>query len=246
MFYNLTTRDKHGYPIPQYNLGDTGLGKWSGNDSFTKMLLHFEGTDGDNTIVDSAMAGGFAMTANGNAVLTNTNKKFGATSLTLDGSGDYISVGDDDAFTIGTDPFTDEIWINPAANNGLRSIIERRPSDSYGTGFCLRFNGGPLTIATGTSTVINSSITPALNVWSHIAVIGDGAANGLRKIILYVNGVVAGTWTYDYNFSSTRLRLGTYWGSSGDFYQGLMDEYRMSMGIARWTEPFTPPTRAYL
>src|SRR5262245_566005 len=77
------------------------------NDSFTKVMLHFEGSAGSTTITD-VNAGGTSHTwaTAGNAAITTSTFKFGSGGLALDGTGDYITTADSVDFTLGSSNFT--------------------------------------------------------------------------------------------------------------------------------------------
>ena len=72
-------------------LHDTG-----GNDAYTKLLLHMDGTDDAQVFIDSGAGANcpHTMTANSNVKTEDTQKKFGTTSAYFDGTGDYITLSD--------------------------------------------------------------------------------------------------------------------------------------------------------
>lgn len=83
------------------------------------------------------------------------------------------------------------------------------------------------------------AITP--NVWHHFAYVRKG-----NVWTGYIDGqqdftkTVAGTLIN----KSEDKRIGL-WGNSTYGYRGYIDEFRVTKGIARWTENFTPPTVPY-
>ena len=75
--------------------------------------------------------------------------------------------------------------------------------------------------------------------WYHFALIADGT-----NLYCFKDGVLI-TITYTNNLiNSSLLRIGRY-SASGYYLNGYIDEFRVSKGIARWTEDFTPPTEEY-
>lgn len=70
------------------------------------------------------------------------------------------------------------------------------------------------------------------NAWHHFAFV---CANGTMK--LYIDGVSQSVKNYSGSSSGT-IKIG----NGANF---LIDEFRVSNGIARWTDNFTPPTSAY-
>jgi hypothetical protein len=87
-----------------------------GNDAFTKILLHMDGTNGSTTFTDTN-AGGSAhtWTANGNAQISTAQSKFGGASGLFDGTGDYITTPDHADYTLGSGDFTIDLWFNCTA-----------------------------------------------------------------------------------------------------------------------------------
>jgi hypothetical protein len=62
---------------------------------------------------------------------------------------------------------------------------------------------------------------------------------------LYVDGTLDGSVTNSTSVvAASTARIGSYNGSIGR-YSGMLDEFRVSKGIARWTADFTPPTQPY-
>lgn len=89
----------------------------------TKLLLHFDGADGATSTVDAT---GRHSTINfrGDAQLDTAQKKFGTSSLLLDGTGDYIDLPDSDDWDILGGAVTDEWTVDflfrfPVAPSGL-------------------------------------------------------------------------------------------------------------------------------
>jgi hypothetical protein len=83
------------------------------------------------------------------------------------------------------------------------------------------------------------------NTWHHIAVTRSG--NTFRS---FVNGVVEKTFTVSGSiFSDVTIpyNIGrvTYNGG-GFYYNGYMDDFRVTKGLARYTANFTPTTTAFL
>ena len=106
----------------------------AGNDSFTKVLLHFDGANGSTGIADSSAGGAaHAWSAAGNAQISTAQSKFGFASSLYDGAGDWVTTADSSDFTLGAGNFTIDCWVRPAANGvlyyspGRRTRRKRRP-----------------------------------------------------------------------------------------------------------------------
>src|SRR5690606_31101059 len=83
-------------------------------DSFTKVLLHFNGPDESTVFDDNEVATPHTWTAAGDAKLDTTQSQFGGSSLELDGTGDWISASDHVDFTLGAGDWTVDFWFNCA------------------------------------------------------------------------------------------------------------------------------------
>jgi len=221
------------FPVPNLSIG--------GNDAFTKLLLHCDGTNASTTFTDSSSAA-HTMTANGNAQVSTAQSKFGGASLLCDGSGDYVSSPNSTDWNLGgagAGDFTIDFWIrfnSVAAAYGLVAT-----GNFGGTGWTFYFvntSGGQLRLYNGSESVI--AWAASTNIWYHVALVRSSST-----ITCYIGGTSIGTFTdLDMNNDSGALRVGD-GGDSGSSFNGWMDEVRISKGIARWTANFAPPSGAY-
>src|SRR5574341_108462 len=223
----------------------------AGNDSFTKILLHMDGTDGTTTFTDSNIGGSaHTWTANGNAQIDTAIAKFGSAAGLFDGTGDYIDTTDHADFSLGSGDFTIDFWFNRAGGDGTGRLIAGQ-SDSAGsvasTSFTARLHttnvvlcqvsdGAALTSVTGTTTFTATG-------WHHVAFVRTG--NTLR---MFVDGVQEGgdvAFSATVNNSTNKFAVGRLGELTTNTWNGSIDEFRLSIGTARWTANFTPPTSAY-
>jgi hypothetical protein len=219
------------------------------DDSYTKALLHLDGADGSTTIVDES---GKSWSCFGNAQLDTAQYKFGTASGLFDGAGDRMETANSTDFQFGTGDFTIDFWMripsNPAA---LQSLYWFGSDGNYTNSVNIFINGsGRLVYGatyTGANIQVNNTTAVATNTWTHVAFIRYSS-----NIYLAIGGVlstgVADTHNLGVPNSSPGLRLGcTYGGTNGtNFYNGWIDEVRISKGIARWTSNFTPPSSPYV
>lgn len=210
-----------------------------GIDSYTKLMLHCNGTDGSTTFIDSS-ASAHGMSATGNAQLDTAQQKFGTASLLLDGNGDYIEdSGDSTDWDFGTGDFTLDFWIrwNSVTNSRFFSL----GSAAY---FEVEYQTGTqkLYFVAGSSDYISTATwAPSTNTWYHIAIVRVSG-----ELLFFIDGVKLGnnvSCTTNISYNKT-LTIGA---RTGGLYpiNGWMDEIRISKGIARWTSNFTPPTAEY-
>lgn len=220
-----------------------------GNDGSTKLLLHFDGTNGSTSFPDSSAFGNTA-TAGGNAQISTAQSKFGGASALFDGTGDKITVTPEGNFDFGSGDFSIDFWFRTTNAAATQLLTAKHNTGGFGP-FAVFLIGGVLQLyasSTGSSwDIINAATigTPSSNVWYHCAVTRTGGV-----IYRFMDGVSGGTTSTSATLvgNATNLVLGNYadagTGASGVDYTGYIDEYRIST-TARWTANFTPPAVAY-
>jgi len=142
--------------------------------------------------------------------------------------------------------------MRPETKNGYETIFDTRTSDTSSVnGLCLMF--GPETagkISLYSPDSGESGLQMSVNTWYHIALVGNGGSDGSRTIKCYINGALANGFTYtgDYNLTMNNCFIGDGYDHTnpGLFFQGWLDEIRVSKGVQRWTTDFTPPGQEYL
>lgn len=187
----------------------------------------------------------YNMSVVGTVQHSNTQSKYGGTSLYFDGNISRLTSNDHPLAGIGTRDFTIEGWFRPTswALDTLPPGYYRRLW-TYGTdvGNYLGLNlldNGVINIRSGSDTLkaSSSSVLP-LNSWTHLAL--TRCDNTFR---LFMNGVQVASFTetinYDSYFSSTFM-LGGLVGQNSGSYQGWIDDFRITKGLARYTANFTP------
>jgi hypothetical protein len=226
-----------------------GSAIWTTND-FSTSLLHFGGTDATTVFQD---VNGKTWTANGNVQIDTGFSKFGGASGFFDGSGDYLSVADSDDWQLdgGSDSnsWTVDFWVrfngDPASNMGfLQQYTDA--ANNWAILFGSDLLQFIIRIGAVNETLITNAWNPATATWYHVAVV----KNGTSGYMMFINGSQIGTTQTDTttmpNFSGG-ARIGLYTGGAGvdNYFNGWLDEFRISKGVAVWTSNFTPPTTAY-
>jgi len=219
-------------------------GTW---DSYTKLLLHCDGTNTSTSFPDAAT--GKTVTAVGSAQVSTAQKTFGTGSALFDGSGDYLSVADHADWDFGSGDWTVDFRVRFNTSASVGVLVNQFDSTANQRSWIIYYSGsGNLvflgsTAGTSSNVVDSSAWTPTNGVWYHIAVVRSG--NNMYK---FVDGTQIGT-TDDvtgitlFN-SSAILAVGSN-SEGGQSFDGWIDELRISKGIARWTTTFTPPTLPY-
>ena len=203
------------------------------------LLLHMDGTNGSQSFVDSSN-NNFTITANGDAQISDAEKKFGNGAGYFDGDADFLELPDSPAFDFGSDDFTIECWFYSTLS-GFQALIARW---NDGNAFFLGVNTDTPNVqlyVNGTSAILGAA--PVINQWYHIAAVRSGTG-----IKLFLNGVQVGS-TYNIGYtaidsSDALLRIGADAGGNPKF-EGYIDEVRITKGFARYTANFTPQTAPF-
>lgn len=211
----------------------------SGDPDFASvsLLLPFNGTDGSTTFTDKS-SNAFTVTAGGNAQLDTAQAKWGASSLLLDGSGDYISIPDNPDFDFGTGDFTIEFWLRWNSTSGFQTIYDHGYT---GSGALLLQTGngdGRFIIYANGSSVFQESDALGAGVWGFYQLVRSGTT-----LTLYRNGVSKGSVTNSTSFAAAAdLCFGAQLTSGLNNFNGWVDDVRITKGVVRSS---TVPTAAF-
>ena len=207
-------------------------------DSYTKLLMHMEGTD--QVFDDSSVSAKSTSAVGGDATQTAAQKHFGSKSAYFDGSGDYIQYADDADWTFGTGNFTVDFWVRFNSTTGTVYALVTHGDVSTSTNgwWIARHSGGFMWcgLGTGVYDIAAGSDGWSADTWHHIALVRNGA-----NLTLYGDGAVLGTSTpgaYDVAAANV-LRIGSAAAGPNFDFAGYIDELRISKGIARWTADFS-------
>lgn len=210
-------------------------------------LLHFDGADGATSIVDNSN-NPLSFSAHGTASLNTSTKKFGSSSLFLDGSS-WISSSYSSKLDLPGD-FTIETFAYLTSGSGVQVIVSRQQDDGVSMAMQLRVNSGKAefvmrSINDQTVYVLASPSTIPTSQWVHLAASRSGSDVGL-----FVDGLEVASVTSSANLSNATHGIlvgandGNNPGSSG-WLNGYVDELRITKGVARYTSNFTPPTAPF-
>ena len=228
-----------------------------GDSHFPKVeaLLPFNGTNGATSTTDLSDRG-HTVTFGGDAEISTAQSKFGGSSLSLDGNGDYVDLPRATNQLVSED-FTIEFWfrINSGAGSETVGLFgSYYTGDGSGEGMLMQSTAtynqvffqwhygnsdwAYLNQTQGTRTALSN------NTWYHVAVTRSG--NTWR---LFLNGTQEDSVTQSgaLSDSGSTTRLGNY-GPSGTASHGLngyIEDFRITRGVARYTSNFTAPTSAH-
>jgi hypothetical protein len=220
------------------------------NFAFNSLLLHGNGTNGSTVITDSS-GSPKTVTAGGNAQISTAQSKFGGASIAFDGAGDYLSAGilEDWTFLHDGTAFTVEAFVRGSTfsgNQGIASTI----ANSANRGILLSVNSGKASFkifrgSSGNSALsIDADTVLSVDTWHHLAVVLT--AEGVGAI--YVNGTLDKSGTASLSFSLLKPSYPLAIGANPNislFFNGYIDDLRITKGVARYTANFTPPTAPF-
>lgn len=216
----------------------------SGNDAFTKLLMHFDGADGSGTMPDSSPAAHGNALVGGGATISTAQKKFGTASLSLSGTKNigYASHAD---WEFGAGDFTIDWWEYRTAKAASQPIASRQYNTTYSP-WLIWSDANNVVFHSSTNgsswNVFAGILVGAMenSVWHHFAVTRNGNDwKFFRDGVL--NSAQAAAVTLPANSGQMNIGLAL----TNFNYTGYIDEFRISKGIARWTANFAPPTAPY-
>lgn len=217
------------------------------DDQFGKvtLLAHMDGADGGTSIFDSSPAQR-TLTIYGSGKTNVSNKKFGSASYFSNTLGDRIEAGPIDIKS--TDDFTWECWWYPTEfTNGYKAFFGVY-SQTGGYSYTFLTNDD-LTYRkifffkwTNSSWIYttdgNASLNILLNTWHHVALSRQGST--LR---IFFDGVLHQSATFT-DALAGNLVIAHHQSQSGSRF-GYLDEFRVTVGHARYTSNFTPPNAPF-
>jgi hypothetical protein len=185
------------------------------------------------------------------AQLSTSLKQFGNASMYFNGSS-ALPMAYSPLFNFGTGNFTIEFWIYVTATPSTEQYffsVGPAGSGSANRGYRIAAHNGSAAgiyfyaggVAANAETLLGSF--PSINAWHHIAIVRNGTT-----ITGYLNGTALGTTI---NASTTAITdiisgdysfIGALQGTAPAgrlFYNGYIDELRITKGIARYTANFT-------
>lgn len=211
-------------------------------------LIHFEGADNQTTFTDET---GRTWGRVSSPYIDTAQSKFGGSSARIPSSGDRIicTVADQNGdFDFGDDDFCFDLWARAYSYSGPNypGLFGKRSGNTNTTcGISCGYNGNsgsyPVTARINWDTSYISGVwyTP-VGEWFHVAF---NRIDGVLK--MFVNGVEEGsvaavTMT---GGSTSDMMIGAHYDhTSTGWWNGWIDEWRVSRGAGKWRKSFTPPS----
>lgn len=181
--------------------------------------------------------------------------RFGAGALQMTAQGQRVAyAATDAAANLPEGDFTIEAWVRfdaASSNTAVRCIASRYAGGRGGWVFECSQSGGTLrffatwTTVTEGPVVAATGLAWALGQWYHVAVARQGTTYRLFRDGALLATLANETRTIQTN-TSTPIEVGGYaWNSTTATHLGLIDDLRITVGTARYTAAFTPPTAAF-
>ncbi len=213
----------------------------------TVLLLGFQDSAALVITDESPAEHGIVAGSLGDVEITNTQSKFGGKSLLCDGTGDSIVYLDSADWDFGSGNFTVECWIRPATVTGTHAIVGAWASFSPLQWLFFQQDDTVEFMVSTTGSDFHSVVsggTMSINTWHAVCVDFDGT-----KTRLYLNGVMVDSNATLRTISTQTLALGI--GATSDsinhYFNGYIDELRITKGVARYASDsgYTPRTSAF-
>ena len=211
-------------------------------DANTFLLLNFTNAE----IIDNTMKNNLETVDA--AQIDTSVKKFGTGSIQFDGSGDYLTGINQPYLILGKGSYTFECFVyittGDQTYHGLLSIVG-------GIQFQLSNELMRLSSTANAMLVADAGDEVALNTWTHLAFVKDGATNSLK---FFKDGTLIKTGTDSYNSGAGvvvsnwtqtgALQVGRIFNSATYDIEGYIDEARLTLA-PRYSSSFSAPTKAF-
>lgn len=223
-----------------------------GDPLFSKVafLCSFDGAHDSNVFFDKSQYS-HTITAVNEAKLTTASKKFGTAALTLDGSNDSATVANHASLVIGTKEFCIEGWVNNSASAAALDVL-------FAKGNSGAFVDGQWAVGIDNSTQqlyfrysAGSAARMANGIvdgtWQHVMV-SRQIVEGVGYLRMGIDGVIqseaSGPAWATLNLSTTQaLNIGV--GPGGSWFNGLLDEWRVTVEDPRYIGNYPVPTEPF-
>lgn len=226
----------------------------AGVDSFVKLLIHSNTTNGSTAFTDDY--GGHTITSS-SAQHSTAHPGLGSTSIVSTANTGYLLTSSSDAWDLKTGDWTIDfrIYIASTSSGAMQflQLANNWTDSTFVLWWDFDYNPDKLGLAwkysDGSSSSAELSINQIVGSWMHIAVERYGTS-----LNFYRDGVCTSTTTnafssslsLNYTSGSTKLMLLNYLLGGGSKTNIYLDEFRFSKGVARYQgASYVVPTAAY-
>jgi len=216
--------------------------------SDSDIIIHSDTTNGSTTFSNSGSATCTVLPV-GAADHSTAQQKFGATSIDLTLTADWLTLSNSTSFDVADGDFTFDGWFRMSSTAATSFLTSSGDLTSGNAHWGVVFYAGTFRVFSqegiggNETSVLQKSWTPSTDTWYHIAVVREGDV-----FTAYIDGTSIGTntvsagYSMHYDAGSTPAL-----GSDSSIYDSnyYADEIRLIKGTAVWTGDFTPPTSPY-
>jgi hypothetical protein len=201
------------------------------------LILRFDEANTSTRFIDLS-PNSFVITRTGDAQNSTAEKKWGTSSLLLDGSGDSLLTPANAAFNLVGD-FTVEMWVFPVVTTGNRTQLHIHSGGNRGIHIWF----------VGTSLVMDNGVDPGgfsepegtgsivAGTWCHLRICKSGNTCHYFKDFALLASLPAMNYG-----TPDRVTIGRYHPGGTQDAHSYIDDLRITKGIARSTESFPPIT----
>jgi hypothetical protein len=232
----------------RFNLSVKTISDTTVIDTYVKLLLKMNGTEGSTTFTDESGSNHTMVSTNGTGddiARLDTSVMFKGTASGLFKFNGLVRTSLNSDFDFGTGDWTIDLWVRPkdfAANPAIMGAT------NMSSGWWLQCTSGggakaTMRLVSDASGALAEDLASSdyfyTNVWSHLAIVRYG-----NTLTMYVNGKASGTKDvtgYSFNSAGTYFTVGGFNEDDSYGFDGNMDNVRISKGVARWTESFSVP-----
>lgn len=226
-------------------VGGGGGGIVTGGDPYysaVSLLLSMDGTNGSTTFTDNS-SNALAVTAVGSPTISTSQSVFGGSSVSFNGTGQYLSPSSSTGMLFGTGDFTVEFWFyaNSLSSTAYSCLMGFHNGGSEDWGVFVRSNG--VWMYGGGAGLVGGG-TVSTGAWNYFAASKSGTI-----VRTFLNGTQVGvstsaTGNYTNN-AGNAFRIGDDYTTVNPSFNGLIDDLRITKGVSRYSANFTPPTSAH-
>ena len=175
----------------------------------------------------------------GNAQVSTTQAKWGTTSMSFDGTGDTLNSPPSQVLSLGSGNWTIECWVRLNATGTETTIGQSKNYYTAGFNGNFIFRVGTTNLwrsfdGQASQTTIDGTFSWSTGVWYHVAWVRNSGT-----VTVYRDGTSLGSVSDSKTLSDSANGI-----ILGNSLNAYIDDLRITVGLARYTTTFTPPTAA--
>ena len=237
----ITPNDSEDFPAVTYSYYLPPRKSNNNNNGNNNLFLRFSGTEGSTEFTDET---GKSITSFGDTHIDTSQYKSRPGSGFFDGYQDYLSLADSDDWSFGAQDFTIDFWVRFNSLEHDQVLIGQGISDYTYWKFVKVEQSHVLIFVQCLNGVIEGYYRTAQNPewkensWQHVALVRKG-----NNCYIFLDGkllpvIETVRWGALSNLSANLLIGASRTTFPLYFFNGWLDELRVTKGLARWTEDF--------